>query len=197
MIISRTMLKRDPNKLYFYDHILKPVVYLLPCFIHPNHITVLRMVLTPLVLVFLFLENYTIGVPLFFLVASTDALDGSLARIRKQITDWGTFYDPIADKILIGSVVVLILVKHVNPFIAIGVLVLEFMLILGGWYQRQKGRIMTANIWGKVKMNLQVLAVLMVLVALELGVDLFIDISEGTFVLAIVFAVISLLTYSL
>lgn len=191
------MTKRDPEKLVFYDYLLMPLVKIIPKSVRPNHITVLRIVLTPLVLILLVTENYAVGVPAFFLVGMTDALDGSMARIRKQITDWGTFYDPIADKLLIGSVIVLILVKHVNPVLAFGVVAVELMLIVGGWYQRQRGRVITANVWGKVKMVLEGLAVMMVLIALWGGVDIFLDISEGTLVLVIIFAVISLLTYSL
>lgn len=197
MIIASTMIKRDPKKLVFYDYILRPLVWIIPKSVRPNHITVLRMVLTPFVLILLVNENYAVGVPAFILVASTDALDGAMARIRQQITDWGTFYDPIADKLLVGSVILLILIKHVNPVLAIGVIIVELLLVSGGWYQRQRGRVVTANIWGKVKMFLEVLAVLMVLVSLWAGVDIFLDISEGTLVLVIIFAVISLLTYSL
>jgi len=155
------------------------------------------MCLIPIVLAFLFYENYAIGVPLFLFTAFTDAIDGSVARIRKQITKWGTFYDPIADKALIGSVILLIVVKHVNPILAIAIISLEIMLIAGGWYERQHGKILSANIWGKIKMILQVIGVTSLLIALWSGADLFIDISNGTLILSVIFAIVSLLTYSL
>ena len=169
----------------------------MPDFVKPNHLTIARMVLTPLVLWFLFVGNYRFGIPLFILTAFTDTLDGSLARMRKQVTVWGAFYDPIADKMLIGSVILLILIQHVNPFIAIGVILLEILMIIGGWYKRRRGSVVHANVWGKVKMVLQFIGVLFLLMSLWLGIDLFVDISEGTLILAIIFAIVALLTYSL
>ncbi len=191
------MHKRDPEQLFPHDKLIRPFLALIPRSVHPNHVTILRMILTPIVLYALYMQNYRVGVPLFIFTAATDAIDGSLARVRKQITAWGTFYDPVADKILIGSVIVLILIQHVNPLIAFGVIAVEILMLAGGWYKRQRGVDVTANIWGKIKMILEFSGVLFLLIALWLGVDLFIDLSEGTLILAIVFAVVALLTYSL
>ncbi len=169
----------------------------MPSWVRPNHLTLSRIILTPFVMWVLYFENYALGIPLFVMVAFTDALDGSMARIRKQITSWGTFYDPFADKLLIGSVILLIVIQHVNPIIAIALILLEALLILGGWYGRQHGKIRSANIWGKIKMLLQFFGVLFLLMALWLGIDLFVEISNGTLILAVIFAMVSLLTYSL
>ncbi|MBT4856813.1 CDP-alcohol phosphatidyltransferase family protein [Candidatus Uhrbacteria bacterium] len=191
------MHKRDPEQLFPHDKLIRPFLAVIPRAVHPNHVTILRMILTPVVLYFLFKQNYNIGVPLFVVTAMTDALDGTLARVRKQITRWGTFYDPIADKMLIGSVIILILLQHVNPLIAFSVIGVEILMMAGGWYQRRRGIVVTANIWGKVKMILEFTGVLLLLISLWLGVDLFVELSEGTLILAIIFAVIALLTYSL
>jgi CDP-diacylglycerol--glycerol-3-phosphate 3-phosphatidyltransferase len=189
--------QRDPAKLFPHDYLMRPVVRMLPDWVTPNHLTIFRMLMTPIVLWFLFEEMYSVGVPLFIFSAFTDALDGSMARLRNQITPWGTFHDPVADKFLIGSVILLIVIQHVNAYLALALIVVELMLIGGGWYKRQHGKISSANIWGKVKMILQVFGVSFLLIALWLGIDLFVDISNGTFALALVFAVVSLLTYSL
>ena len=149
------MAERDPAQLFPHDYLLKPLLWFIPSFVRPNHLTVARMCATPVVLWFLFMENYRVGVPLFIATAATDALDGSLARWRKQITEWGTFYDPMADKLLMGSVIVLILIQHVNPVIAFGVIGVELLMLGGGWYKRQKGKKIQANVWGKVKMWLE------------------------------------------
>ena len=98
--------ERDPHKLFPHDHLLKyTVIPLLPNFITPNIITVVRFVLTPFVVWCLAAEDYAVGIPLFLFAAFTDALDGSLARVRQKITAWGNFYDPGGGKILIGSLV--------------------------------------------------------------------------------------------
>jgi len=194
MIISSM---RDPYQLYPHDKLMKPIIDMIPEFLRPNHFTIARMVLTPVVLVLLFLEIYDYGVPLFIIVAFTDAIDGSLARWRRQVTSWGTFYDPVADKLLIGSVILLILLQHVNPLLGFIIVLLEVLMMAGGWYKRRRGDKMQANIWGKIKMLLQFVGVLLLLLALWLGVDMFIPISIGTLILGVVFAIVALLTYSL
>ena len=191
------MHQRDPYKLYPHDHAVRLLTDLLPRFVRPNHLTILRMVLTPVVLWFFIVENYQVGVPLFLATAFTDAMDGTLARTRKQITSWGTFYDPVADKLLIGLVVLLIVVRHINPLLAFLIVFVELVAIVGGLIHKSRGEVVHANVWGKIKMFLQVLGVTALLIALWLGYDLFIPISIGTFSLAVIFAVLSMFTYGL
>ncbi|MBI4438282.1 CDP-alcohol phosphatidyltransferase family protein [Candidatus Uhrbacteria bacterium] len=192
------MFERDPHKLFPHDYLLRyTIVPLIPCFITPNMVTVFRLAMTPVVLWFLSVQNFAVGVPLFWLVAFTDALDGSLARLRDRVTPWGTFYDPLADKIFIGSVVLVVVVKHVNIFFGLLILLVESAIILGAFVRRRRGKITSANIFGKTKMLLQVLGVTFLLIALWAGFDLFIPLSVGTLSLAILFAVISLFTYGL
>ncbi len=192
------MQQRDPHKLFPHDYVMRyTIVPLIPSFVSPNMITIFRMVCTPIVLYLLSIEYYQIGVPFFLFLALTDAIDGSLARLRDRITEWGTFYDPVADKILIGSVVLLVVVNHVNPILGIILIFVEALIILGGYVRKMRGKITSANIFGKTKMFLQVVGVGLLLIALWLGYDLFIPLSIGTLSLAIVFAVISLFTYGL
>ncbi len=191
------MVVRDPAKLFPHDYLLRPLVRMIPDRVMPNHLTIFRMMLTPVVLWFLYKEWYSVGVPLFLFTAITDAVDGSMARWRHQISAWGTFFDPIADKLLIGSVVLLIVIRHVNSYLALALILVELLLIIGGWYKRQQGKVGTANVWGKVKMVLQVIGVTFLLISLWHGIDLFVDLSNGTLALALVFAIVSLLTYSL
>ena len=188
----------DPHKVQRHDYLLKyTIIPLIPRFVKPNHFTVLRLLMTPLVLILLFYDVDSWGVPLFFIAALTDLIDGTLARLRKQITDWGTFYDPVADKLLIGTVAILIVAQHINVWLALIIIGLDLLLIVGGVLRKRDGQVMSANGWGKMKMVLQVAGVMALLIAVWLGVDLFIPFSIGTFSLAIVFAVISLFTYGL
>lgn len=189
---------RDPYKLFPHDYVLKyTLVPLVPRWITPNMVTIVRFFSIPVVLWLLYEERYAIGVVVFLLIALSDALDGSLARLRKQITTWGTFYDPVADKLFIGSVVLLIVLQNISVTFGLVIVGIELLIILGGYYRRLNGKIHGANIFGKTKMFLQVLGVSLLLLALWLGVQLFIPISVGVLSLAIVFAVISLFTYGL
>ncbi|KPJ85892.1 hypothetical protein AMJ57_01410 [Parcubacteria bacterium SG8_24] len=180
--------------LYPHDKVFRCLLEpLIPRWLKPNHITVSRIFLTPPVLYFLFVEDYRIGVPLFLLVALTDAIDGSLARVRRQITEWGVLYDPLADKLLIGSVLFLIVLRHINFYLGISLLVVEVGLIVGGWIRKRRGRVEPANVWGKIKMLTEVIGITLLLIALWLDISLLVDLSIGTLAVALVVAIVSVL----
>ncbi|PJA47507.1 hypothetical protein CO172_01075 [Candidatus Uhrbacteria bacterium CG_4_9_14_3_um_filter_36_7] len=191
--------QRDPKKPYPHDYILKySILPLIPRWILPNHFTILRFILTPIVFWLLITQNYTMAIPFFLFTAFTDAIDGSLARVRHQITNWGTFYDPVADKILISGSVLLIVFQHINPYFALLIILVELLIVSGAILRRkQDKRIISANIFGKTKMVLQVAAVTFLLIAIWAGADLFINVSVATFSLAITFAILSLFSYGL
>lgn len=189
---------RDPHTLYPHDRLLgATVIRLIPAFVTPNALTWLRFALTPFVLYFLSVGNYAVGVPLFVLTAFTDALDGSLARLRNRITEWGSTFDPVADKFLIASVLLLVVIRHMNPIFGIAIVLLEILIVIGGIIRKRRGHAVMANGVGKIKMLLQFLGVTLLLVAIWSGIDLFIPFSMATLSLAIVFAILSLLTYGL
>lgn len=192
------MLHRDPSKLFPHDHIMRyTFVPLVPKWVTPNMITIFRIILIPFVLWFLFLDNYNVGVPLFLFAAFTDALDGSVARLRHQVTEWGTFYDPLADKLLVGSVVILVVIQHMNPILGSLILFVDLVIMIGGVIRKRQGKPMGSNLFGKTKMFFQVLGISLLLISLWAGFDLFIPFSFGTFALAIILAVISLFTYGM
>lgn len=193
------MPRRTFAKLYPHDHVMRYLVLpLVPEFVQPNHITTLRMVLTPFVVWLLYLGNFTVGLPLFVLAAFTDLVDGSLARVRKQITPWGIFFDPIADKMLIGSVALVIALRYFHPavvFVAIALDLLPAVVFLSR--AKPAGRIMMANVWGKTKMFLQFCAIASLLIGIALGAEGLIDAGEITLAISLVFALIAAVTYSL
>lgn len=187
---------RDPAKPYWTDYILNATVLkLIPRSVKPNHVTVFRFIATPFVVVLIALQHYAWGIPVFIFVAFTDAIDGAMARMRGQITRWGTIYDPIADKLLVGSLIVVVVFKEINIFVGIALLVLEAVFIATGAYRLHKGIVTPANIWGKIKMLLQVIGLTLLLVAGASHMDTFLHISIGSFVLAMIFALVSLVTY--
>ena len=192
------MLHRDPRKLFPHDYVLRyTILPFIPRFLTPNRVTVIRMMLTPFVLYFLSVQNFRVGVPLFLFAAFTDALDGSLARVRHHITEWGTFYDPFADKLLVGSVMLLVVVQHVNPLLAALIVFVDALILLGGYIRKKQGKPVGSNLFGKTKMFFQILGVSLLLFALWAGVDVFIPLSIGTLSLAVILAVISLFTYGI
>jgi len=165
---------------------------LIPRAVKPNHITVFRLFLTPVMLILLMRERYEVGVPLFLFAALTDWFDGSLARTRRQVTEWGIIYDPVVDKLLIGSVLFLIVLQHINFTLGLALLGIEAFLVVVGWVRVTHGAIEPANKWGKIKMVSEVCGIMLLLLALWSGIDLLVDVSTGTLALALVFAIVSI-----
>ena len=193
------MSQRSFEKLYPHDYLMQfTVVPLVPRWITPNHITMLRMVLTPFVIWILFLGNYTLGIPLFILGAFSDVLDGSLARIRKQITPWGIFFDPVADKFLVGGVALTVALNYFHPalvFIAIALDLLPALVFLAR--KNPGNQMMSANIWGKIKMVMQFVALASLLFGVALGSGNLIAAGEVILSASLVVALIAAVTYSL
>lgn len=195
---ATSFMTNDTVVLYLQDKILaKTLIPLIPKFVKPNHLTVLRFILTPFVIYFLWVENWNVLVPLFLLTAFTDTLDGSLARVRKQITLWGTIADPAADKLLIGSVACIFIFREVDFILAFSLVLLEVLIIIGAYSRKRRGEYISANWSGKIKMLLQVISIFLLFLSKMTGEPwLFVS---GTIVLMIslFFAALSLITYGL
>jgi len=98
----------------------------------PNLLTILRVLLTPLLVIFL-LENRLIEALIVFAVAGiTDALDGLIARLYKQKTRLGAFLDPLADKLLLATTYVLLAFQNLVPsWLTVIVLSRDVLIVLG------------------------------------------------------------------
>ncbi len=152
-----------------------------PDWIQPNHITLFRIIATPPTLILLFDQHYEWGVPLFLLVAFTDALDGALARTRNKITVWGMMFDPVADKLLIVSAIVILVFTQLPILLAISVAGVEILILLLAIIWRKRGHTVKSNMWGKIKMILHVVGIMSILLAtwLSLPLVLFAEIILG------------------
>lgn len=128
-----------------------------------NKLTLFRIILVPIILIIPFfnIQGEVWGIPLtyliidaiFVLASLTDKLDGYIARSRNQITTFGKFLDPIADKILV-IVAMLILVEagRLPAWIPAIVVIREF--IVSGYRLiavEKAGKVIAASIWGKIK----------------------------------------------
>ena len=195
-MLDRNFEKAD--KIFFHDKVLAATILkLIPARVLPNHITIFRFVSTPIVIFLMISEKYYIGLWAFLLTAFTDAIDGSLARTRNQITDWGKIYDPLADKILIGSMVFVIVLRYIDFWTAIIIISIEIIFIIAACARKRSGREVHANIWGKIKMILQVAGVAILLLAVVFDWANLLPLASKTLYLAIAFAIVSLLTHGI
>lgn len=185
-------------KTYPHDRFLAATLLkLVPKETTPNQITVARIFMTPMVLWLLYEGRYELATPLFLVTALTDMLDGSLARTRNQVTAWGKLWDPVADKLLIGSVAILLLARHFPATLAVIILGLEAAFLAGGWYRASQGEIVAANWWGKIKMLSQVIGVTLFLVFLQTGVGALAMASYAVFGVACLLAIGSLFRHGI
>jgi CDP-diacylglycerol--glycerol-3-phosphate 3-phosphatidyltransferase len=169
---------------------------LLPDWVTPNHITTFRFFTIPFVLFFLVIEYYIIGIPLFVISALSDALDGAKARTANQITDWGKLYDPVADKLLIGSVAVVVITSYMSPALAFIIIGLEMVIVALALYQkRAAGAEIEAKWAGKIKMIAQSFGIVLLLVYIVWPVDALYILSLGFLYSAIFFALLSIFVY--
>lgn len=135
----------------------------------PNKLTVLRIVLIPFMM-FFYLANFIphgigklVALAIFILASFTDMLDGKIARKRNLITNLGKFLDPIADKILTSAVLFLIIADGTipHPYGAIVVTIIiarEFIVAAMRLNAASKGVVVAADIWGKLKTVVQMVA---------------------------------------
>lgn len=136
-----------------------------------NKLTIFRILMVPIMVIIPLLKipGEILGVPvtyiivfvIFTIAALTDKLDGHIARSRNQITTFGKFLDPIADKILvIAALVMLVEIDRLPAWIPIIVITREF--IVSGYrlvVTQKDGKVVAANLWGKLKTVTQMFAI--------------------------------------
>lgn len=157
----------------------------------PNKLTLVRMFLVPAVVAFILYDfashRWLIAGLLFGAAAITDAIDGHIARSRGLVTDFGKLMDPVADKMLVIATLVAFIAKGLcSPWIAIIVLLREFLVTSIRMVSSAKGIVIPANWWGKAKTITQMVAIVIVFVVQYafylcdiLGVDLLTSVKDG------------------
>ena len=145
-----------------------------------NKLTIFRIILVPVLMLVPIIDHLVgiqgelLGVPtafwimnIIFIIASiTDKLDGYIARSRNQVTTFGKFLDPLADKILVLAAMILFVEAGKIPsWIPIIVLAREF--IVSGYRLvavEKGGKVIAASIWGKLKTLTQMIAIILAFV---------------------------------
>lgn len=144
-----------------------------------NTVTVTRVVLTPVFLVVLLADwpgwiaapawlaalKPILAAAIFVLLAATDGVDGYLARSRNEVTTFGTFIDPLADKLLVAAALLALIELDVLPaWVALVIISREFIVSGLRMVASAEGRVIAASMHGKVKTVLQIIAIVMFLI---------------------------------
>lgn len=136
----------------------------------PNKLTLLRVIMIPAFVAVILLVpaplGPVIGAAIYALASITDALDGHLARKHNLVTDFGKFLDPLADKMLVISA--LVLLQHmglIHPVITIIIIARELMVTsIRLIAASSEGKVIAAGWWGKAKTVTQMIATLLLMV---------------------------------
>src|SRR5574337_1302487 len=133
----------------------------------PNFLTLVRILLIPVFIV-LFVNptpDQSLAAAIIFTVAAvTDMLDGYIARRTGQVTKLGKLLDPIADKLLVLSALILLMnVDRVSALVAILIIAREVAVTGIRAIAASEGLIMSAEVTGKYKMALQVIAIVLLI----------------------------------
>lgn len=135
----------------------------------PNKLTIFRIILVPIMAIIPFFnfDIKQIVIDIIFILASiTDKLDGYIARSKNQITTFGKFLDPIADKILVLAAMLILVEDNRLPAI-IPIIVLFREFIVSGYRLvavEKGGKVIAASVWGKLKTVTQMLALILAFV---------------------------------
>lgn len=150
----------------------------------PNRLTILRIFFVPIIclvwlfpyeqfdisLGYLYLLNVSIPIiniivlTLFCIASITDFFDGNIARKNNLVTTFGKFADPIADKLLINSTLIIMCYKHMIPLVPVILMILRDTVVDAcRMMAAQKGEVVSAGILGKIKTVLQIVTIIVVL----------------------------------
>jgi len=145
-----------------------------------NKITIARIFLVPLIMFFLLVNlqlppirietfeityNQIIAALIFIIAASTDGIDGYIARKQKLVTNLGKLLDPLADKLLVSAVLIsLVEMGKLDAWIAVVIISREFAVTGLRQIALLEGKVVAASMWGKWKTAVQITAIVALLI---------------------------------
>lgn len=168
-------LPSGPNQRVTDSWVKTCLLWIFPHSVRPNHVTAARFVLTPVVLVLLYYDLMGWAFGVFCVAVCTDFIDGAMARTRGQISKIGMVIDPVADKLLIGATLAWVTYSNTSDIplstlvvvtVILASIALEFLFMGIGIAMGRPGyRVSPANVFGKAKMVVQSIAVILFLIA--------------------------------
>ncbi len=138
-----------------------------------NKLTILRIILVPIFMIFALLDGtsmHFIGLAIFVIASITDHLDGQIARKCNQITNFGKFMDPLADKMLTTAAFLVFMEQGIiNSWAILIILVREFVVSGIRLSAASEGNVIAASFWGKFKTVSQMVAIIVTMLLTNLA----------------------------
>jgi CDP-diacylglycerol--glycerol-3-phosphate 3-phosphatidyltransferase len=183
------------------DRVLQKIARQIPDSITPNFLTLLRIIMLAPIILAIQQENYILATVLFLIAYALDILDGPLARVKNQISEFGKVFDPTADKIVFLTVLIILGWKTLPHFLIYIIIGLEaFLVMLVVLFAPLAKKIgiefeLGANVYGKIKMLFQTIGTIILFITLITDANT--TVVTATFIFASVFSALSILGHLL
>lgn len=164
-----------------------------------NKLTVLRMILVPIFIICAIFNtdigNY-LALAIFIIASITDKLDGYIARSRNEITNFGKFMDPLADKLLVTSALIILVEKGiVAGWIVVIIISREFIVSGLRTLAASQGVVIAASNLGKIKTVFQMIAIIIGLLCLNFDASWLLKLTEVSILVAVIMTIASGVDY--
>ena len=163
----------------------------------PNILTILRLLLIPVIVVFIFIGNYTLAFVFFTISGITDIADGCIARKFNLISNFGKLMDPLADKLTqIATLASLVFTNIIPIWILLIVFLKEFIMICGASFLYGKDVVVYSRWYGKLATVLFYIAIVISLLLKQFNLNgIWQNLDLGLYTLALVATIFSLIMY--
>ena len=165
----------------------------------PNKLTLLRVILVPVFVIFMMVPGSWgrwAALAVFIFASLTDTADGYIARKYNMITDFGKFMDPLADKLLVSAAMIcLVTTGQLPAWIVITIISREFIISGFRLIAAEKGIVIAASWWGKIKTVVQMVMICALLINAQ--AMWFIVLEQILIYAALILTVVSLIDYIL
>ncbi len=163
----------------------------------PNILTVIRILLIPVIVVFIFTGNYILAFVFFTISGITDIADGFIARKFNLVSNFGKLMDPLADKLTqIATLASLVFTNIIPIWILLIVFLKEFIMICGASFLYGKDVVVYSRWYGKLATVLFYIAIVISLLLKQFNLNgIWQNLDLGLYILALVATIFSLIMY--
>ena len=166
----------------------------------PNKLTILRVLLIPVFVVFLFgadmIGPWSVyaALAVFVIASLTDLLDGKIARKYNLVTNFGKFMDPLADKLLVTSALIcFVSMGRMPAWVVLIIIAREFIISGFRLVASDAGVVIAASYWGKIKTTVQMITIIFMLP--DFGGSTVYIIEQILIYLSLILTIVSLVDY--
>lgn len=191
--------RTDEHKEYWFEKMFLPIINR-EITTAPNLISIFRGLMALPLLIFIFDQRYGLSLAFFIFIMLLDAIDGPLAKVLNQQSDLGEILDPMGDKLAFAVVFLTLGEIYIRPWLFIGTIFIEMIIVIMALLLRPIGKKLNLNfkkkatIWGKVKLNLQVIGCGLMLIQ-RMDITSTVYFTNSIFTICLLLSMISIIEY--